>query len=194
MGSIATDIFRLNGAAISRTMLMLYGKRWIAAAACLLLPMILMGIFLDVRWVIVSLMAIFIVFPMLLAFLFFYYGMNRVSVVNSTRHALEFGEEGINALIYDKAEASPGSEDTQERQPAAKDEEMKPQYRLRSKTLIGYPCVTGYSVGVSNVVLHTTLGGKGFLIVPLSAFADKPTFMQAIEMVRPGISKNRSNN
>lgn len=177
MERIATDIFKISGAAISRTMLMLYGKIWIAVAVCVLLPMILLGIFHDVRWVIVSLMAIFIVFPMLLAFLFFYYGMNRVSVINATHHSLEFGSTGITAYIYNM-EAK----------------EKEPQYKLRSKTTIDYTSVSYYVAGVSNVILRTNLSGKGFLIIPLSAFTDKTLFVQAMEIISTGINKNYSNN
>lgn len=177
MERIATNIFKINGSILSRTILMLYGKTWITVAACLLLPMILLGIFLDVRWVIVSLMAIFIVFPMLLAFLFFYYGMNRVSVINSTHHSLEFSKDGIMASIYNKEEES----------------EREARYKLRSQTIMDYSAVSDYVVGVKDVILRTRLEGKGFLIIPLSAFAEKTSFMQAIEMVRAGMNKKHSN-
>ena len=184
MKTPVTDIFRIKGAAISRTMLMLYGYAWIAAAGCLLVPMILAGIFVDVRWIIVTLMAIFIVFPMLLAFLFFYYGLNRVSVINSTLHSLVFDNDGLSVSIYNKEDGSGAGDKSSAKGEVSKGEEKKPRYELRSQTEIPYSAVKDYIVGVSDIILRTNLSGKGFLIIPLSAFADQSMLMQAIENVK----------
>ena len=71
----------------------------------LVLPVALCGvmaIFIDVRFVIVAMMALFIVLPMVLAMLYFYYGLSseaRWSIMEKTAHV---SNEGITLHFVDE--------------------------------------------------------------------------------------------
>lgn len=183
MESVATDIFKINRSAICRTMLMLYSKPWVVSTALLLLPAIFAGIFIDLRWLIIALMIVFIVIPMILAFAFFYYGLNPISVINSTPHSLEFREDGIMATLYTPVP-------TDQKKVEEPEKENTPTYELRSKTTIDYSAVSDFVVGLSDIILRTKLSGKGFLSIPVTAFIDKNHMIKAIDLVNAGIKNN----
>lgn len=187
METITTDIFKASGTSISRTMLMLYGKPWIAGAFLLVTPLVVLGFMHDTRWIIVALMAIFVVIPMLLAFLYLYYGMNKVSVINSTSHKFEFKDSGITSYIYKLSEHIHLSEDSEENQPADSEYAIETRHDLMAKSEIPYSKIRGYVVGVDDVTLHTSDSGRGFLVVPLSVFPDKDCFTTAINLMAAGM-------
>lgn len=190
METITTDIFKASGTSISRTMFMLYGKPWLVGALLLVTPLIVLGCIHDMRWIVVALMAVFIVIPMVLAFLYLYYGMNKVSVINSTSHKFEFKDSGITSYIYKLTETITRNADHD-----SMDEldnmgyTVETRHDLMAKSEIPYSKIRGYVVGVSDVTLHTDESGKGFLLVPLSVFPDKDRFARAIDIMAAGMNK-----
>lgn len=192
MSNIRTSIFKVSSAHICRTMLMLYGTPWMIGAAILVLPMIGLGIFLDIRWLILALMTVFLVIPMATAFLFFYYGLNRISVINSISHDLEFSDTGIKASLFDKMpdhtrpdgdSGKPEDDSGKSEDDSGKSEDDANKYKLRSQTDIPYSSVRSFSAGISDAILYTDFQGKGFLIIPLSSFSGSDQFTKAIEIV-----------
>ncbi len=181
MEPISTDIFKIKGGTISRTMMTLYGKSWILWTLTIMLPFIVAGIIFDLRWVIIALMLLFIIMPMMLAALYFYYGMNRISVINSTYHKFEFSSKSIRAYIYSKElptqiQASTSTD-------TVISDEDKPDYTLRSQIDIPYSIIKDFVVGMQEVILRTNLNGRGFLLLPLSSFQDKQIFAKTLEIV-----------
>lgn len=190
METITTEIFKANGATISRTMLMLYGKPWIAGALLFVAPLIILGCIHDTRWIIVALMAVFVVIPMALAFLYLYYGMNKVSVINSTSHKFEFKDSGIISYIYKLSENNSKSENEMQGNMESEDYKIETRHDLLAQTELPYSKIQRYVVGVDDVTLHTSDSGKGFLLVPLSAFPDKDRFTMAINLMAAGMERS----
>lgn len=190
METITTDIFKANGTTISRTMLTLYGKPWIAGALLFVAPLIILGFIHDIRWIIVALMAVFVVIPMALAFLYLYYGMNKVSVINSTSHKFEFKDSGITSYIYKLSESLSNTENEGQENMESGNYEIETRHDLMAKTEIPYSKIKGYVVGVDDVTLHTSDSGKGFLLVPLSVFPDKDRFTMAINLMAAGMERS----
>lgn len=184
MERISTDIFNINAKAISHTLVTLYGKKWFMPTFGVLLPMVLLGAIFDLRWVIVALMILFIVLPMVLAFLFFYYGLDPVSVVNSPPHALEFGDNAITVYIYEMVECSPDTDSS-----SSSPENKNPDFKTKAIKEIDYCGIKDFIVGLSQVILRTSVPGNGFLIIPLSAFPDKMQFELAISAITSGMKK-----
>ncbi|MBD5356472.1 MAG: hypothetical protein HDR88_09670 [Bacteroides sp.] len=187
MESVSTEIFKINRTSICRTMLMLYSKPWLAAIAVVLCPLIILGICIDLRWLIVALMVVFIIIPLILAFAFFYYGLNPVSVINSTYHSLEFETGQIAATLYNAPPPSGNKNKTGEN-----DSKEKPDYEVRSQAKIDYSDVSDFVVGISDIILRTKFSGKGFLLIPLTAFRDKSHLITAIDAVRTGINQQQN--
>ncbi len=193
METITTDIFKASGRSISRTMFMLYGKPWLIGTLLLVTPLIVLGCIHDLRWMIVALMAVFIVIPMVLAFLYLYYGMNKVSVINSTSHKFEFKDSGITSYIYTLTEIITHSANPDNDSMDDMDKEeysVVTRHDLRAKAEIPYSKIRGYVVGTSDITLHTEESGKGFLLVPLSVFPDRDRFTRAIDIMAAGMNKS----
>ena len=191
MSNIRTSVFKVSSAHICRTMLMLYGRPWIIGAAILVIPMIGLGIFLDIRWLILALMTVFLVIPMATAFLFFYYGLNRISVINSISHDLEFSDSGIKASLFDKIPDHNKPDGDSDKPDGESDNsgEDTIEYKLRSQTDIPYSSVRSFSAGISDAILYTDFQGKGFLIIPLSSFSGSDQFTKAIEIVAKSMGR-----
>lgn len=205
MSNIRTSVFKVSSAHICRTMLMLYGRPWIIGAAILVIPMVGLGIFLDIRWLILAMMTVFLVIPMATAFLFFYYGLNRISVLNSISHDLEFSDSGIKASLFDKipdhnrpdgesdkpdgdSDRPDGDSDKPDGDSDNSGEDTN-EYKLRSQTDIPYSSVRSFSAGISDAILYTDFQGKGFLIIPLSSFSGSDQFTKAIEIVAKSMGR-----
>lgn len=188
MDSIVTDIFKIKTHVICRTLFLLYGKPWIIGGCILLTAAVLLGIFLDLRWIIIALMIVFIVSPMILSFLFFYYGMNPISVINSPPHQLEFDENGIMASIFTQTATSQPKEeaDIDDKSP----HHQKDKYEKKSERAISYSSIYSYIVGTSDVIIRSHSSGEGFLIIPLKAFNDNKRFIRAIDMVANGMRQH----
>lgn len=157
----------------------------------MVIPMIGLGIFLDIRWLILAMMTVFLVIPMATAFLFFYYGLNRISVINSISHDLEFSDSGIKASLFDKIPDHNRPDGDSDKPDGDSDNsgEDTNEYKLRSQTDIPYSSVRSFSAGISDAILYTDFQGKGFLIIPLSSFSGSDQFTKAIEIVAKSMGR-----
>lgn len=168
-------------------MFLLYGKPWLIGGTVLLVTAILLSVFIDIRWLIIALMLVFIISPMILAFLFFYYGMNSVSTLNATHHNVEFHDNKIvvNIFMNDSPPSLPDKNDVPDEEGSGFNEEIK--FEKRSQITIDCSYIKNYIVGTNAVILRTNVSGDGFLIIPMKVFDDTNRFIQAITTVTSGI-------
>ena len=73
----------------------LYGMPWIAAATAFVLISVIFSFIYDLRWTVVTLMIIFIIMPMIIAFFYIYHGLKPLSVVNAIPHTLSFSPDEV---------------------------------------------------------------------------------------------------
>lgn len=92
--------FRLTQDAYLRDLFILYGRKWVWVAFSVLLLSLLASLIWDCRLLIVSLMVIFICIPMLMAFLYFYYGFRRECMLNILPHVVKICDDGIIIDVY----------------------------------------------------------------------------------------------
>lgn len=97
---IDTGIFKMNGKSFALEMISTYGKKWIALLLVLSLPALAAGIFHDLRWIVVFFMIICLVAPLMLSFLYFYYGLSPLASFNVASHSLKFIENGIFVTVF----------------------------------------------------------------------------------------------
>lgn len=163
----ATTVFRVGRAKMMLNLAMQRGAPIICILALLILAGIILALTVDIRWGILALMIVFIVTPMVMAFLYFYYGLRPESFVNVMPHKVFFfpGEAVVTLLI-------PEDEPEQE-----KDE---PAYRT-----VEY-CFTlqresPFTLSTDTLTLHTT---NGAIPVPLSAFPTPETLTAAMTLAK----------
>lgn len=81
------------------------------AAVCLLVS----GIAADARFAIVGLMLVFLVFPMVVAMLFFVYGMRSINAINFIPHSVRETPSGLEIKVYAKRDGCEGNDEEPDR-------------------------------------------------------------------------------
>ena len=76
-----------------------YAGWWLLALSAVAVTGVVFGITVDLRWFVAGMMVVFIIIPMVLAFLYYYYALRKEFYVNMTPHRLLVGENGISAIL-----------------------------------------------------------------------------------------------
>lgn len=137
------------------------GKFWQYLSILGILVFVILGITVDVRFFVIALMWVFLIIPMEIAFLYFYYGMRPLTVFNATAHKIIFQNNDIVIQLIQK-EDSPEYEETENRK----------EYRLQKDSF------TSFKAGGDYVIMN--FGTKGWLYLPLSSFNSMDEFKEII--------------
>ena len=78
-----------------------YGTPWLVAALTGLIVFLVLGFVIDYRFFILSLIWIFLFIPLVVAFLYFLYGMKPFTAFNSIPHKLLFNEKELRVRIIE---------------------------------------------------------------------------------------------
>lgn len=156
---IETLRFRMPHSLFVKRMFLFYGRKWFIALGVVFLALIAVGLFLDIRWIVVALMVLFLVAPMAMAFLYYSIGLRRECSVNVMEHQFVFSPEGVETVYY----ISNDDEET---------EDTRKVFFKRDnfKKLV---------VGLNEVFVM--FRGKGFLWIPQAAFKNADTYFSVIE-------------
>ncbi len=176
--TIKTGIFKMGRGEFALSMLSLYGKPWILAASLLSIPLIIASFIHDIRWGIVFLMLLFLVTPLLLFFLYLFYGLLPVSVMNVMPHSINICCDCIQAEIFRESIDDKTGEIV-----------MNPLSSLK----VPYSSIGKFNVGLSSVVFPLQNRSKGFIWIPSSIFDDSHDFSMAIAEIATKIRKNNEN-
>lgn len=132
--------------------------KWLWIPVSILIISITLGITLDMRYLIVALMALLILTPMLLAFLYFYYGLAPGCWTNIIEKELNISTQGIELLMYisQKESSEKGCEETV----------------IKRKQTIKWTDIRTLKLSPNSVTLLLKKDYKGFIIIPHSAFTD----------------------
>lgn len=106
-----TPSFRIPRATFAVRMVALYGKWWLAVLLVLFVAAVVAGIVADLRFLVVGLMVLFIVFPMVVAFLYFKEGLRRECAMNVVEHFLDIDGKGIGVNLLKPREADVDEEE-----------------------------------------------------------------------------------
>ena len=83
---------------------LIYGWPWFTGAIIGIVLFVVLGLLLDVRFFMVALIWIFLFVPLVVAFLYFFYGMEPLTTFNVIDHRLEFKENEIEISMPQKKE------------------------------------------------------------------------------------------
>ena len=135
-----------------------YAFPWISASVLLLILTSFLAILFAVRWLLVTLMIIFLLLPMAIALFYFNHGFKEITVLNTLPHNLHFIDRGV---VLTQAE---------------NEEEVK-------SWLIPYTAMDRFHVSNDCVVVPMKERSRGFLWIPLEGFGEAEDFHNAIAII-----------
>lgn len=138
---------------------------WILGLSVAGVAGLVLGITVDIRWLIVGLGVALIVCPMVFAFLYYYYGLRRECFVNTFTHRLLIGEDGITARLILKAADESETE-----------EEIRDEF-------FPYSSMTRFRIGSKSAIIPFRKPAKGFIWIPADAFVDEEELAAALKYI-----------
>ncbi len=183
------ELISMNRSRLLATLLLLYGWRWLLVLTLAVLVTMFIGILVDVRWAIISLMLIFIATPLLMAYLFFYHGLKPITAINVVPHELAIEEKGVTVIIPEQIFTEQKGRDKSEYQ-KRDDRETEQKCKIDSKGVSGihnneisvkrekriifylYSDFRSHYTGNTGFLLMARDITKGFLWLPYSSFQD----------------------
>jgi hypothetical protein len=105
--TVTTLIISMGSGAMARYLLLRHGFWCTVVVGFAALLLIIIGVAADLRFSILGLMLIFLVLPMLLAFVYFKHGLTLENALNILPHTLTFSEKGITIQTYKRKESEP---------------------------------------------------------------------------------------
>lgn len=160
---LASGLFRMGRKRFARYLFFSKALIWCGVIGALTIPALIAAFFGDIRWIIVFFMLICLVAPMLTVFLYFYHGLNPVTVLNTVTHKILFSPSGLTVEIFDDN----------------KDEDNNPVYVLRYKKFIPYSAFGKVLTDLNAFSIAVKDSDKGFLWIPIEAFSSREDFTLA---------------
>lgn len=136
-----------------------YGMPWMVIAIVGLAVFIVLGFLIDFRFFMLALIWLFLILPLVIAFLYFFYGMNPLTAFNSLPHKILFSDSEIKVRIRENTQ--------EETEPEYKDYTLKKEHFSRYKT------------GADYVLLF--FKQKGWLWLPVSGFENITQFKNVLK-------------
>lgn len=174
--------YRMGSGRFASELLFRYGGWWLLLLSMTAVAGIVLGICMDLRWMVVGLMTVFVVIPMALAFLYYYYGFRRECFVNTIPHKIDVSADGITVLLRISA-----PERTESADPDSFSENVDagPQYR---REFFPFSAMSSYRIGNNSVIIPFRSPAKGFLWIPADAYDDEKILADTLRFIDSRIS------
>lgn len=156
-------VFRMTPGRFAAELVFRYAWIWILALSLGAVAGIALSIMVDLRWLVITLLIVCIVMPMVLAFLYYYYGLKRGCYVNTVPHRIVMTDEGLAARLVIPLRDEDIAENDEEQGEA--------RYRTRDE-LFPYSSLRPFTIGSNSAIIPLSGKGAGFLWIPADAFAD----------------------
>lgn len=124
---------------------------------------LILGVTLDLRWLSCGLMVVAIVMPVMLAFLYYYFGLRREAYVNTLPHTLSVGEAGLTLTLRLNRD-----EDEEE---AVRDE------------FFAYADMRPMQFGAKSAIIPFKSPAKGFIWIPADAYVNPDTLVDVLKLI-----------
>ena len=169
--SIRTNIFRLNQRQFILLLTKLVALKWLIFPILLLIVAVLVTCFTtDIRYAIVALMILFIIIPMLLAFLYISYGLLDNCYINIINHEMEFSNQYIK-LIGHITTNSEYEDDCSEKE------------KLIERT-IDWNSISRIIYNFNDIVIIINKPKFGFLLIPFSELQSKEEISKLLSLIK----------
>ena len=177
--------------------------KWLLIPLAIFITSIALAFLIDLRYVIVAMMVLLILVPMMMAFLYIYYGLAPGCWQNIIEKELEIVDDGINVKMYiypkkdkiDEQDSKPivdkwadfdkveDEESTDEVEDSTAEESMpEPDAEvLHRNRLIRWNEIKQMKVSTDRIFLTLTDRPLGFLHIPISSLSDATAFIQVLK-------------
>ena len=164
------DLISMKRSQLLAILTLLYGWSWLLVLGIAVIATMGIGIFIDIRYSIISLMIIFLVSPLFIVYLYFYHGLKPMTAINIVPHRLTVSNNGIGIDIPEKP------------YPDKKEENIKGT--AGHAIFHPYSSFGKYISGNTGFILIFTDHNNGFLWVPYSTFrndTESRDFLEAFQ-------------
>ncbi|MBQ2370533.1 MAG: hypothetical protein II294_01605 [Muribaculaceae bacterium] len=177
--------------------------KWLLIPLAIFITSIALAFLIDLRYVIVAMMVLLILVPMMMAFLYIYYGLAPGCWQNIIEKELEIVDDGINVKMYiypkkdkiDEQDSKPivdkwadfdkeeDTESTEEIEDSTAEESIpEPDVEvLHRNRLIRWNEIKQMKVSTDRIFLTLTDRPLGFLHIPISSLSDATAFIQVLK-------------
>lgn len=180
--------FRMGGMQFVAEMIFRYaGKLMLFLSATAVLGIVL-GVTVDFTWFFAALMIVFIVLPLLVAFLYYYIGLRRECFINTTIHTLNVCSQGIGVRMM-----FPVGDDQQDNDQELDEESQScfesERYNIREE-FFPYSQMESVRIGVKSVVIPFRSPLKGFIWIPADAFSTPEALGEVLDMIETHVTES----
>lgn len=179
---ITSNIFKMKGHHFASMLIFRYAGPWIVTLLITAIIGLIFGIAVDIRWFIVGLMLVFVVFPGILAIFYYSHGLRKECYLNALSHSLTFCEHGITARIV--FPATPTSDSGNADISATETSEIQ-----EKEEFFSYEMMSDIRRNIDSSIITLKKPLKGFIWIPENAFEDSEIYSAAI--LRAGSSIDR---
>ena len=167
---VSTNIFKLSRKQFILLLTRLVAIKWLVIPMILLLIAITITFILnDIRFVIIGLMILFIIIPMILAFLYISYGLMENCYINIIEHEVEFSSECLILKSHIKKITDEENEET--------------EIRIMERKL-PWDAISKVTYNIDNLMLLINKPNFGFLLIPTSSFNSNDDENMAISIIK----------
>ena len=200
---ISSSRFKMSHAAMMIHLVRIVAGKWLPIPLAIFITSIALAFLIDLRYVIVAMMVLLILVPMMMAFLYIYYGLAPGCWQNIIEKELEIVDDGINVKMYiypkkdkiDEQDSKPivdkwadfdkeeDTESTKEVEDSTAEESMpEPDVEvLHRNRLIRWNEIKQMKVSTDRIFLTLTDRPLGFLHIPISSLSDATAFIQVLK-------------
>ena len=176
---ISSEVFKMGQGAMLARLYALHGRIWSVGTAAVISALIIWWLVTtDLRLLICALIVLFIIVPMVMAFLYINYALAPEVAYNVLPHRLTLTEEGVEVAIFPRRDSDePTEENSPEESEDIPDEEIYGEPALTR--LISYDAIERFTILPAGVSFNVR--PAGFLYIPQSAFTSAKLFQTFIE-------------
>lgn len=125
---IETKEIRMAPKQMLTVLFLQYGMPWLWVSLAGIIVFIVLGAVVDLRFFVLALIWIFLVLPLMMAFLYFFYGMEPLTVFNSIPHRVRFEDGNLFIHVVRKGGREEEKEETETNEDREENEGREYQY------------------------------------------------------------------
>lgn len=181
MKEYATEEFRMGAAKFVSEMIFRYAAPWLLLLSALGVAGVILGVTVDYRWLMAMLLVVFVIAPMLLVLVYYYFGLRREAYVNTVPHRIILTDDGMlfKLRFFPVNNAADDNVDKNE-EDIVREEHFRYSEMLPVKT------------GLNSVSVPLRAPAKGYLWIPRQAFKSDDDMAEFLELLESRIEINAS--
>ena len=200
---VGSSRFKMSHATMMIHLVRIVAGKWLLIPLAIFITSIALAFLIDLRYVIVARMVLLILVPMMMAFLYIYYGLAPGCWQNIIEKELEIVDDGINVKMYiypkkdkideqdskpivdkwadfDKVEDEESTEEVEDSTAEESIPELDAEVLHRNR-LIRWNEIKQMKVSTDRIFLTLTDRPLGFLHIPISSLSDTTAFIQVLK-------------